>query len=299
MKQIGVALHNYESSIGRLPPAAMFQPGVTVPNKHNVNFGPNWAVLLLPYIEQGNLYETAASSVANYMSNGDSGWRSIATTKVKVYLCPSDKFNQTAFTSKDGSMANWARGNYAANAGAAMFRTDGGGEAGIKVVNNSLTENTSDVNLGSNYAVTNVSGTGVMTANFSVAVENIPDGTSNTVLIDEIRAGTIASDPRGTWAMGQCGASINAGSGRADSPGPNSSLSGYDDIFEGHDDPANGMGAFVNSSQQVTMKSFHPGGAFAVFADGSVRFVKNSISRLNYQLIHSRDDGQVITDFGN
>src|SRR4029077_11821053 len=60
-KQIGLALANYESTYNKRPPASTIPwwPGgqdkddfimMTKP------FGPNWAVLLLPYIEQNNLY---------------------------------------------------------------------------------------------------------------------------------------------------------------------------------------------------------------------------------------------------
>ena len=128
-----------------------------------------------------------------------------------------------------------------------------------------------------------------------MAVEDIEDGSSTTVMIDEIRVGTVNTDIRGTWAMGIASASIVAGSGRGDGAGPNQSLAGWDDVEGGINDVENGMGACINcGSNQVTMKSKHPGGAFACFADGSVRFVVNSISQINYQLIHCRDDGHAI-----
>src|SRR5690242_5739255 len=56
MKQIGVACHAYHDSIGNLPPAVLMNSSVTDPTLHSQNFGPNWAVLILPYIEQGNLF---------------------------------------------------------------------------------------------------------------------------------------------------------------------------------------------------------------------------------------------------
>jgi prepilin-type processing-associated H-X9-DG protein len=133
---------------------------------------------------------------------------------------------------------------------------------------------------------------GVMSANTKTTPAQITDGLSKTVLIDEIRAGTVQTDSRGTWAMGQCGASIVAASGRADGPGPNVSLTGYDDVFGCTDDVANGMGCGVNiyESHQVTAKSKHPGGVNTCFADGSTRFIGDNIGRGVYQLIHSRDD---------
>src|ERR1700690_3279316 len=51
MKQIGIALHAYQSSMGQLPVAVMFTTGISDPTKHTQNFGPNWAVLILPYVE--------------------------------------------------------------------------------------------------------------------------------------------------------------------------------------------------------------------------------------------------------
>src|SRR6516164_8309873 len=67
LKQLGLAAHNYHDVHKKFPPAS------TVPyaqqNDQSNNdalfpFGPNWAVLILPYIEQGNLYTQA--NVASY-----------------------------------------------------------------------------------------------------------------------------------------------------------------------------------------------------------------------------------------
>ena len=138
-----------------------------------------------------------------------------------------------------------------------------------------------------------------MSANSSAALNQITDGTSSTVLIDELRVGTVASDLRGTWAMGQVGASICAGAGRRDCPGPNQGQVGFDDIMNCYNDPKNSMGCYWGAnSYQVTTKSFHPGGVNLCLADGSVRFVVNSITVGAYQLMHSRDDGQVFS-FGD
>jgi prepilin-type processing-associated H-X9-DG protein len=47
--------------------------------------------------------------------------------------------------------------------------------------------------------------------------------------------------------------------------------------------------SFINSS------SFHPGGANFAFADGSVRFIKDSVSMLTYQQIGTRNGGEVVS----
>lgn len=72
-----------------------------------------------------------------------------------------------------------------------------------------------------------------------------------------------------------------------------------DDIMNGNDDPAKGMGCDtrIMYSHQVTTKSYHSGGVILGIADGSIRFVQNQIDRKVYQLIHSRDDGFPNGDF--
>src|SRR5689334_4612 len=60
LKQIVVALHNYHDNNGTFP-AAVILPGANSGNgwsgwNNETNAGPSWAVLILPYIEQANLY---------------------------------------------------------------------------------------------------------------------------------------------------------------------------------------------------------------------------------------------------
>src|SRR5262245_60110962 len=50
LKQIGLALHNYHDSNQTFPPG-----GITNGDCCNTEGGPNWAILLLPFIEQDNL----------------------------------------------------------------------------------------------------------------------------------------------------------------------------------------------------------------------------------------------------
>src|SRR5580704_16033883 len=71
-KQIGLALMNYESTYSKLPPASQMPYCYNAANgislklftKSGQNpFGPNWAILLLPYIEQNNLYAQSGASL--------------------------------------------------------------------------------------------------------------------------------------------------------------------------------------------------------------------------------------------
>src|SRR5262245_53999007 len=63
LKQIGLALHNYHDANGKLPPGSQVPWGRIGTDDAHMDytgpFGPNWAVLILPFIEQDNLFRQA------------------------------------------------------------------------------------------------------------------------------------------------------------------------------------------------------------------------------------------------
>ncbi|MGL6095916.1 MAG: DUF1559 domain-containing protein, partial [Fimbriiglobus sp.] len=239
--------------------------------------------------------DSVSASVQKYPTTAkEAGWRSLRGTTVKTFQCPSDVGAGTQCSRAGGG---WARGNYGANAGPGMFWLGGTGgvatTSGGRIVEQTPTFNPAPS--GGGYETTVFPGGGLMGVNSRVRLSDVKDGASSTILVDELRIGPSEGDIRGTWAMGQCGASIVAGSGRNDSPGPNTGqFSGYDDIRDCDDKPAIGMGCTSLASQQVTAKSLHPGGVNAAMADGAVRFVKDSVSQTTWFLLHSRNDRQVM-----
>src|SRR6476620_105713 len=99
LKQIGLAVHNYHDTMGFLPSAgaADGKPMSSGPWP-NSGEGTNWLVHIMPYIEQGNIYNKLTFT-------GDSGWTNVngsatssavnnvkivAGTVVPIYRCPSD-----------------------------------------------------------------------------------------------------------------------------------------------------------------------------------------------------------------
>src|SRR5215208_6917797 len=56
LKQIGIALHTHNDSVGSLPPGAQAAVPALAPGTGNVQ-GTTYLVLILPYIEQDNLYK--------------------------------------------------------------------------------------------------------------------------------------------------------------------------------------------------------------------------------------------------
>src|SRR5262245_35412924 len=116
LRQLGLGLMNYESAKSRFPSAFEFRQGDDPALL--TNMGPNWAVLILPYIEQAPLYGQIDRSVTLLGKNqpliSDPKNARIRETQLEVFRCPTDARN--AFPLEIGA-ARWARGNYAANAG--------------------------------------------------------------------------------------------------------------------------------------------------------------------------------------
>ncbi|MFO0930084.1 MAG: DUF1559 domain-containing protein [Gemmataceae bacterium] len=288
VKQIVLGCHNYNDATSQLPPSVMMGTFVNAIDSYDENFGPNWAVVLLPYIEQDNLYKQYSTSINNYMTTGDNGWRGMRGTPIKTYLCPSDSGTLMARVG-----GGWARGNYGANAGPGMSWN--GGSVGVAVKTGSGWQDNNPNGFSTEYYpswTAGMAGGGAMVVNGGTKINTLSDGTSNTILIDELRIGWNDNDIRGTWALGQAGASISAGNGRIDTPTPNVGLSGYDDIQGCQDNAAIGMGCCGCNSWQVTAKSKHTGGVMTGMADGGVRYISNTVSQRTWFQLHSRNDGQ-------
>jgi hypothetical protein len=130
---------------------------------------------------------------------------------------------------------------------------------------------------------------GVMGPNASRSIDEIKDGTSNTILLTELRIGVNEHDRRGTWAMGCAGASaVFQHAAGGDANGPNACNDRSDD-FKGCDylkntSPGNAYlldncmtCIAANSNNQATTRSVHQGGVFVALADGSVHFISDYV----------------------
>ncbi len=333
---------NFESSNGTLP-KGVNQPYLTGLNYNTGSdalgsdqtepFGPNWAIMILPYIDQAPLYN--ASNVLGYpgwagpyippgnpgglstapnpqLYNMDWANSTVRSTSLAVFTCPTDPnsgpgqfFYSTSDyqnypqlapmdQSKGIPLTNWARGNYGAVQGATdpdhqINGIDDLGAAPYK----------------------GMPKCGVMGLNFGVRLQAVTDGLSNTAFVAELRAGLNSMDIRGTWAIGLGMASL-AGHAKSYNPTPNN-LYGYpypncndggDEMQDGpvlgplfpNSGPA-GMGfncgsGMYNSGGQS--RSMHPGGVNIGFGDGSVHFIKNSISEYVWYQVLVKADGTVL-----
>src|SRR5438270_5933962 len=115
-KQLGLAVHNYQSTLGVLPPMSNW-----VWNQPGSNRETGIFYLLLPYLEQQNLLDLNRTQKNQGYFFPGSGWTDYCVTIgqniVKVYLCPADGTNPSHFDK--GSVDNYgplyATGSYSAN----------------------------------------------------------------------------------------------------------------------------------------------------------------------------------------
>jgi prepilin-type processing-associated H-X9-DG protein len=326
LKQLGLAAHNYHDNYSRFPPAVLI-PWARVNDDSNLAmgmvgsagpnaFGPNWAVFLLPYIEQDNLYRQAnvgsfpgiavtPGTVPAYTSVNNS-WRVIVSTPIKTYQCPSDPNNQTPYTATSptykaappalplAAQNGWARGNYAATAAFDDFDHTNGGRTYV---------------YGGPVPMKGVTVSPVFAVNYGAGITEITDGTSNTIIFNEIRAGVSNLDHRGTWAIGLPGGSITNAGRQAYNPTPNNNL-GEPGQAQGDELGDCNLFAYPGIARRDRMgcqwddklnndsamaRSKHTGGVNACFGDGSVHFISESITELTWGLLNSKADGRVIT----
>jgi prepilin-type N-terminal cleavage/methylation domain-containing protein len=129
IKQLGLAVHNFESSYSKLPPigswgATFRNNGYTPPYNGGSLTSADGAtgslfVHLLPYVEQNNLYNQF-SALGNLSTNDTASntpyfnaYDALISTPVKLFLCPSDGSNPSG--QQTHSAGSYASCNYAGN----------------------------------------------------------------------------------------------------------------------------------------------------------------------------------------
>jgi prepilin-type N-terminal cleavage/methylation domain-containing protein/prepilin-type processing-associated H-X9-DG protein len=325
LKQLGLGLANYESSNGSFPIGSVF--GTNVPPCGSPGFGGGcqntpWFILMLPFIEQGPLYSSFNASFGTEGVNGAGGPQGFAinstvfTTKIPSFQCPSDNVNAFALSSLAAvgvGPYTWSasKGNYGINWG----NTDNGQWAisGGKGVGQFPT-----VYRASPFGL-NSSTTGPQL----VRVASVTDGLSNTQFLSELLQGA-NDDLRGTvWVD-------NAGAGSymtRFTPNGNQDILQITGIWTGNGfnnidnvpsfttgvgtSPANSAAGALCDSQPaqklacynqstegfeyVGTRSRHPGGVNTLFGDGSVHFMKDSISPVTWVALGSISGGEVVS----
>jgi prepilin-type N-terminal cleavage/methylation domain-containing protein len=268
LKQIGVALQNFHDAKGAFPPGTV--NSFNNPNPSYVVSSPipgaglcgrsGWMQALLPFIEEGQLYDYFASQ--GYFTNGvDSSFWLRGNTVISTLACPSDPVQAKT------SQQNF-HGNLVLIAGSTIQGNPG---------------TTLD---------------GVFFAKSAIKIKDILDGTSKTLLSGELLLmrdnipGSSSHEVRGRYYNGIYGSTLFSAAET-----PNTTVGDNVNGFCSAG-PMTPCAATQNTSAMATYaRSMHSGGVSVGLADGAVRFVLNSVDATIWKNLANRRDGQTIGDY--
>jgi prepilin-type N-terminal cleavage/methylation domain-containing protein/prepilin-type processing-associated H-X9-DG protein len=302
LKQIGLGLHNYISTIGSFPPGCLstWEP-VSQKFINNGGFSPH--AFLLAYVEQQAMANAANFSIACFNSTyGAAANSTVVTSVLKTYLCPSDPAPLQPGV------------NYFASMGSTLERLasqTNGPPNGI------FAESTATVSL-------------------IVSLQMITDGTSNTIAFGEWKMGTgninaytipqdivfVGTYPPGSSANNALNNMPAGGAGflswlptctaalKTARYASKTALLGQNWCYGRVTDSlgnvllapnpkypncsVNGAGT-VDNPGTFGLSSYHPGGANVLLCDGSVRFLKDSTNVNTIWSLGSRAQGEIIS----
>ncbi len=297
LKQWALALHGFHDTAGQFPYGS--SPGGIQPNSNTGGWGPSWMIHLLPNVEQNSMYQKFDMGGTG---TGGQFWNSpncplLNGFKPAILSCPSSPLPD------DGGGNNLANGtssnsNYVGIAGALN-------DPSLKYV-----FATSATTPATNSTGNVVNGSGVLTISGAGKIKfaSITDGTSNTLAISEngdflftlngTKRDIRGSQPHG-FSMGynsQIAPSATAVNGDNRSFNvttiryPINQKRGWADNDSCTTTP---FGVCTNSGANIPLNSAHTGGVNAALADGSVRFLRDSMALAVLQQAALRDDGTV------
>jgi prepilin-type N-terminal cleavage/methylation domain-containing protein len=285
LKQIGLALHNYESTFNCFPSGF-----VLVANPSN---NASTAALILPFLEQGNLYATV-DWTRDLNSLGSATNRAVRTQELPAYLCPSDPGQNFLVNSGE----TLGRNNYMPSLGPVGFETP-------------------------------AANTGVHPGPFfrrsRTRLRDIVDGTTNTAFYGEVRRfcnrggpAIAAGHPDDLFVATNLPFATYDAFAQNDTDSPpacqdrtqpttgTKGLQYYRGLiltnFYNHTTPPNFRGRDCARSVGLNeghyaARSFHVGGAHICLGDGSVRFVNDNVDTALWRALGSKEGNEVIGDY--
>ena len=280
LKQFGLACHNYEGTYGYFPPAFRLlsspdptAPGGSTPFGQPYNtVGPAAFTLLLPFLEQDNVYRQISVNNGFFSSLNMPNANPAYSAVIKIFLCPSSP----GPASMDYSAALNQGWGTASPPGLIFGRIDYAPIAGTAVGIGGTLENQVSGNLGI-FAEPPQPPT---------RVTAITDGTSNTLMAAEDGARPLFYSNKGFLSNGPVS---QGGGGWADPYGylvMNGSMPDGSGLVPGP--------CAMNCTSDNEMFSFHTGGMNALFGDGSVHFVQQTINLNQAAALISKAGGEVL-----
>jgi len=262
---LGLAAHNYVDVNLAFPQGGYFDP-------NNQAYSPwmhSYIVGLLPFFEQTNLYNAFNSSIRYYRNDVPANY-TVHGAKISTLACPSDPKvleGNGRFTANGEFPVRYMAGETSYRAISGPWPNPPRGASGSSTTTGQGPPIAGNGSPDPNWAAELANALGVIYMTSSTKIGDITDGTSNTLLIGEGVFGRLSQADQDCWhwwTAGNYGDSLQTA---MYPPNPDKTLNFGDPTL------TNGVTVFV-----ISASSNHPGGCNFVFADGSVKFLKNTIN---------------------
>ena len=287
LRQLGLAIHNYESSFNEFPPGYSHitgsdfaaQTGFPVSSGFDSanHLGQAWGAFILPQIEQDNLHDLIDFSLPGFdVANLDARER-----QIPVFLCPTDIWSQGNFVVRDETatpVERYSAASYCANWGPASGVADTPG-------------NTSD---DLNLDATPDQSQGPFFRNSKTRFADVRDGASNTFALGERTNGPILDSSGNPIGVPPHPNFENVWFGAIRDIGAPTDDHGHMVLSDAEYVP-NQIGVVSGADRGVSAP--HAGLAQFAFLDGSVHTVNENINLGTYRALSSMRGGEVIGDF--
>jgi prepilin-type N-terminal cleavage/methylation domain-containing protein len=288
LKQIGLAIHNYESAFRMVPPAVCIDLTASSTGNNGA-----WSIhgRILPYLDQANLQNLVDPTTAWDFQSVISG------VKVPVYSCPSDPGADRVRVFTDGKPN--------------LYPTTYAFSYGTWFVFNPATGQTGD---------------GAFAPNARHSLAHFTDGTSNTMMVAEVKAWTPYRRNGGppattvpnisTWPATVAAGTEFKDTGHTEWPDGRVHHEGVTTVFVPNTASACLNGAVTlpecdyNSWQEgrngytgsptyaaITSRSFHEGMVNVAMMDGAVRTVSENLDIVVWRGLGTRQGGEVLGEY--
>lgn len=258
LKEIGLAIHNFEGTYKSLPPGAVFRQA------GGIRRGSMF-VYLMPYLEQSAVYDAYNLKMTDIEGTTFPSGELVASTTIPGLLCPSDSHPE--------KYNNLAAHNYAASRGPTEVWDNPACSCTHPWAGLELAPIDDDYRFAGPF-------TRVGTR---AKFRDVTDGLTNTIFVGEVRP-ECSEHAQNGWAAS------NNGNGYCTTLIPIN----YDSCDPNNADPCRRP---CNWNTEVGFKSSHTGGAQFLLGDGSVHFLSENIDHQIYQYLGAKNDGKVVSEF--
>ena len=301
MKQMGLAIHNYESTFSIFPSSGEF---TVFASTNYRSFTPlSTFTQMLPLIDQATVYNSMNMNV-HYTNSTESQNKTAASTKIAAFLCPSNPGNAAdpfgygltdymPVAYCDVTSTN-LRGNSTTCPGP-QCKQDWEKDS-VLGFHNTIAECTDG--LSNTIAIVECNGrtqtvwatSYALGANFSgTSTNNIYPGTDVTQTQGTTTSGSLPSSAPGRWA------DPDSGSGISGPPANRGAIINNNKTPNGG--PTNCPWTTNNCGPNDEPFSLHMGGCHTLLGDGSVRFLSENMDFWLLRNLAVRDDGNVVSGF--